>query len=222
MALFGLFGSKKRSLRDYGLDDLNRERIGLEQEQRKIDKEISDLAEDESQLKSEYAQAGSPAQKKMVARKIQSLRVRGRGIDAKSAHCHKMLQAVNNFVIIKDNMEFYERMGVASEIAKMDLAEIETFVNEATIEGTLQQEKLASMLQQVSEGAEQIMSGVADESLDDLMSELDGETPVAERTENGEVGDLMKELDQVISQGEKLANQAQQSPPAKQREMESE
>jgi hypothetical protein len=45
--LDGLFGKKKRTLKDLALDDLTRERITLQQEQRKLDLEAQRFANDE-------------------------------------------------------------------------------------------------------------------------------------------------------------------------------
>jgi len=200
---------KQPSLWDLKLDDLNRERITLQQEQHKLDMEADRLHKDEIQLKSEYAESQTPTQKKIVARKIQNTRLRTRAIDSKSSHCHKLTQTVNNFILIKDNMEFFDRMGVSTMLTQLDSAEIEAYINEATIEGTLQQEKLANMLQQVGEGAERITEGSADGSLDELMAELDGETGGGVTEGGGGLKDVMTELDAAITKGEQVARQAQ-------------
>lgn len=214
--LDGLFGKKKRTLKDLALDDLARERITLQQEQRKLDTEAQRLITDEGQLKAEYAEADNQTQKRIVARKIQDSRMRQKANDTKSSHCHKMLQTVNNFLLIKENMAFFERMGVASMLVNMDMAEIEKFVTDATIEGSLQQEKLATMLQQVSDGVEQITQTSGDVALDDLMSELDGE--VARRSQTAApadagLADVMNELDAAISKGAQAARQAAKGAP---------
>ena len=206
--LFDRF-KKQPSLWDLKLDDLNRERITLQQEQHKLDMEADRLHKDEIQLKSEYGEAQTPTQKKIVARKIQNTRLRSRAVDSKSAHCHKLTQTVNNFILIKDNMEFFDRMGVSTMLTQLDSAEIETYINEATIEGTLQQEKLANMLQQVGEGAERITEGSADGSLEELMAELDGETGGGVTEGGGGLKDVMKDLDAAIAKGEQAARQAQ-------------
>lgn len=224
MSFFGsLFGKKKRTLSDLGLDDLKREQITLQQEQRKIDQELGRAEKDEQQLKSEYAEATSPTQKKIVARKIQNARMMMKASETKSTHCYKMLQTVNNFILIKDNMEFFEKMGVASMLTNMDMAEIETFIADATVEGALQQEKLATMLQQVSDGVEQITEAGSDGTLDDLMAELDGEMETAPPTrvaqEESGLSNVMSELDEAIAKGERAAQEAKQSaPPQRERE----
>ena len=59
--LFDRF-KKQPSLWDLKLDDLNRERITLQQEQHKLDMEADRLHKDEIQLKSEYAESQTPTQ----------------------------------------------------------------------------------------------------------------------------------------------------------------
>ena len=200
--LSNLFGKKTPTLWNLKLDDLNRERITLQQEQHKLDMEADRLHKDEIQLKSEYGVAQTPTQKKIVARKIQNVRLRNRAIDTKSTHCYKLAQTVNNFILIKENMEFFDRMGVATILTQMDMGEIETYINEATVEGTLQQEKLAGVLQQVSEGSERIIESTVDQSLNELMAELDGE-------ESEDLKDADIALDAAIAKGERAVRQAQ-------------
>ena len=225
--LSGLFGKKKRTLKDLTVDDLKREQLTLQQEQSRLDRETEKLEKDERQLKSEYAEASSPALKRSIARKVQDLRTRSAGLETRMSYLQKMLRSVNGFLMIKENMAFFEKMGVASALAEMDMAEIETFINEATVEGTLQQEKLASMLQQVTDGVERISESAADGSLDELMAELDSE--VAGTTKEarvaqseGDLDNVMSELDAAISKGAQAAREAQQEKPAKKREPEQE
>ena len=66
----GLFGKRKRTLKDLTVDDLKREQISLGSEQQKIDQEANRLDKDEAQLKSEYAEAASAIQKRGIARRI--------------------------------------------------------------------------------------------------------------------------------------------------------
>lgn len=215
--LSSLFGRKKRTLKDLTVDDLRREQLGLQQEQIRLDRELERLDKDEQQLKSEYAEAAGATQKKSLARKIQDLRTRRLGVDTRVSYLQKMARTVNGFLLIKENMAFFDKMGVASALAEMDMSEIEAFINDATIEGTLQQEKLAAMLQQVTDGVAQISESASDSSLDDLMAELDGE--VAEQAESAgvetdrDLSSVMSELDAAISRGAQAARQAQQARP---------
>ncbi len=216
--LSSLFGKRKPTLKDLTLDDLRREQMGLQREQLRLDRDLERLDRDESQLKNEYAEASGVTQKKAVARKVQELRSRRMGLDTRVAYLQKMMRTVNGFLLIKENMAFFDKMGVASALTQMDMGEIEAYINEATIEGTLQQDKLAALLQQVTDGVDQIAESAGDSSLDELMAELDGEVTeraaTAGRQADRELGSVMSELDAAISRGEQAAREAGQERPA--------
>jgi hypothetical protein len=215
--LSNLFGKKQRTLKDLTTDDLRREQLGLQQEQLRLDRELERLDKDESQLKNEYAEASTPTQKKSIARKIQDLRTRRLGAETRVSYLQKMLRSVNGFLLIKENMAFFDKMGVASALARMDMSEIEAFINDATVEGALQQDKLAALLQAVDDGVTTISESATDGSLDELMAELDGEVtqqPVSAGTETDrDLSEVMSELDAAISRGAQAARQAQQQHP---------
>ena len=214
--LGGMFGKKKRTLRDLTTDDLSREQITLKNEQRKLDLEAERMDKDEAQLKSEYAVAASDTQRRAVARRIQDIRTRRGGMETRSSYCHKMLRSVNGFMVIKQNMDFFERMGVASALSEMDMSEVEKFINDATIEGTLQQDKLAAMLQQVTDGVERITEAASDSSLEELMAELDGERAASKAAEppvkDHELASVMNELDAAAAKGLEAARKLRAAP----------
>ena len=191
------------------LDDLNRERISLEQEQHKLDKDGDRFHKDEVQLKSEYTEAQTENQKMRLARKIQNTRLRAKAVDAKSNHCHKAAQAVNGIIMIKDNIEYFERLGVSQVLKNTDLAEMEAYIQQFTVEGTLQQDKLGEMLKTLGTGTDAISESTADQGLKDLMAELDGESAGGVTETGGDLKNVMKDLDGAISKAEQAARQAQ-------------
>lgn len=170
-----IFGKRRRTLNDISIDELNRERITLEQEQRKLDTEADRLFRDEKKLRSEYAASETPMQKRSTARKIQDIRAKLEALETRSLYCSKMLRSVNGFLTVKGNADFFKRMGVGSLIADMDVAEIERYITDATVEGTLHQEKLAATLRQLEGGLATLNEGIDDPSLDELMRELDAD-----------------------------------------------
>ena len=81
------------------------------------------------------------------------------------------------------------------------------------VNGQLQQEKLATMLGQMEDGVERLTDAIGDDSLDDIMADLDretaGEGTVAAHTDESGVADVMNELDAAIDKGRQAAQDAQ-------------
>ena len=208
---------KKRTLGDISADELNRERITWQSELNRFEREESRLTQDETQLKNEYAGAESDQQKRSIARKIQDGRMRLKNLSVKITHCNKMVQVANNFLMIKENKEFFERAGVLSVLNGMDVTEIEKYVNEATADGMFQADKLATLLQAQEDGMAQFASLSGEPDLDSLMKELDQETVPIRQEKMGEKADsaldaLQRELDAKANAGIESINKTLNPP----------
>ena len=211
-----IFGGKKRpTLKQLPLDDLKREQLTVQNELRKLEIENDKIEKDEWQLKEEYKAAhaaGRDSLKRSVAQKLQNSQMRRKGIDTRLAYTNKMYQTVTGMLIIKENMAFFEKLGVGSVISDMDLGELENYVAEATIEGTLQQEKLAAMLQGINDGVSQLSGVSQDAGIGDFMAELDAELlgGTGQQTER-DMTDVMKTINAVAEMGADAARQMQQN-----------
>ena len=199
-----LFGKDKPTLKSLSVDDLRREHITAESEWNKLIEESEKIASDDTQLKEEYKAAHSAGKlpvKRTIAQKLQTLELKRKGIDTRLAYTTKMLHAVTGLLTIKENMVFFEKLGVGSLLAQMDIAELETFVLDATVEGTLQQEKLVAALQGITGGVDAFAQASGDPGIDEFMDNLDAELLDTPPTETNEVAALHESLDAVAEKG---------------------
>ncbi len=201
---FGKFfvGKSRPSLKQLSLDALRREYIAVETELEKLGEENDRIECDDSQLKEEYRAAHGSNRvtlKKTIARKLQNLELKRKGIETRLAYTNKMFRTIIGMITIKENMEFFDRVGVGSVIGGMDIGELENYVVAATVEGTLQQEKLAVILQEVSEGVDALTGSAQETEIDDYMASLDAELlgdsdPVFDG-ENAAFEDVLRDID---------------------------
>lgn len=202
MGFFDFFRTaapKKRTLSEISVDELNRERINCQQEMAKVERELEKLLKDESQLKNEYASAVSDSQRKSIARKIQDGRMRQRQVEGWISRVSQNQRIVQNFLMIKKNEEFYKRAGVLQILNTMDVVEIERFINESVVNGTLDNEKLVEILTTQENGLEQLFPVSTDSSLDDLMKELDRETaPIRDAQKGAEADKTLNKIQEDI------------------------
>jgi len=221
--MFG--GRKKPTLKELPLDDLKREQFAIQNELRKLESDNEKNENDELQLKEEYKAAhlaNRETSKRSVAQKLQNLKMRRKGVETRLAYTNKMFQVVTGMIIIKENMAFFEKIGVGSVISNMDLGELENYVAEATIEGTLQQEKLAAMLRGIDDGVLQLGSVSQDTSIGEFMAELDAElletSPPKEQIpiSTCDLDHVMKTIDVVAARGMDVAKKMQQESSAEQ------
>ncbi len=178
MGLFDFFKApkKKMTIDDLKMEDLKREKIHWSNEVTRYERREEELVESEAKLKSEYARADRESMKRSIARKIQSIRTEQKGIADKIQFCFKHAQIAENFINIKRDKDFYTKEGISSVMDMMSVEEIESMMTQTSEDGVLKREKLAALLKAQQEGMDLISSSEEDDSLKDLMAELDAET----------------------------------------------
>ncbi len=197
--LGGMF-SRKKTIKSVTADDLHKERIGLENEERRLVKELDRLRKDDGQLISEYAAAGNSGdkhQKKILARRIQELRSQMGAVDQRHGFLTKQMRVVNGLTVIKENDAFFERLGANSKLNNMDLVELQQYVEQATIDGELTNEKLETLVSTMNEANAALADSEADTGLNDFMGSLDAE--LGEQGLIASADTSNEELDQAIS-----------------------
>jgi len=149
----GLFSRKKR-LDKVSIDELRKERIRLEQAEQRVSKEIDDLERRKQQLFAKGKDETSQRQQIALARKIKELDAGAQIKDRQLAMVSKQMRIVGGLMMIKENNELVKNLGVSSIISKMDLDELQSYVERATIEGQFQMERFAQILKtmETSEG----------------------------------------------------------------------
>ena len=214
-----LFGKGKATLKSLSVDDLKREHISVETEWNKLIEESEKFVADDAQLKEEYKAAhaaGKTPLKRIIAQKIQTLDLKRKGTETRLAYTTKMLQTVTGLLTIKENMVFFEKLGVGSLLATMDIDELERFVLDATVEGTLQQDKLAAALQGITGGIDALSQSSGDPGIDEFMDNLDAELLDAPTTEMpglsaADVDKMHESLDAVAAKGLDAARKIRQA-----------
>ncbi|MBE6427854.1 MAG: hypothetical protein E7028_04585 [Planctomycetaceae bacterium] len=188
-----LFGGNKetpkRTFSDVSLDELNRERIGCQQEINKVERQQEALLKNENQLKNEYANATTEFQRKSIARKIQDGRMEQKQVEVWLTRLNQNIRIVNNFILTKKNQEFFERAGVLSLINTMDMEDFQKYIDDATVNGQLNNEKLVNILQAQDDALSSLLPESSDDGLADLMAELDNEVAPMRNEIMGEKAD---------------------------------
>ncbi|MDR2171561.1 MAG: hypothetical protein LBP59_15575 [Planctomycetaceae bacterium] len=170
---FSLFSKRKLTLSRVQIDELKREQFKLEGDIRKLEKEEEQLNKDREQREDDYRAAhaaGKETAKKTIIRKLETLKIQMKSIETRLKTCYSIYQTTIGLIAVKENQTFFEKLGVGSLVMKMDIDELQSFIQEATVEGELQQEKLARLL-----GATNAMTETDNSSEAILISEYDAE-----------------------------------------------
>lgn len=183
----GLFvrGNKLQTLHDVNADELRRERIKIEQMESRFTQEIEELEVRKEAFFQKGVQCASDRQKLQFARKVKELDRQIRSRDNQLTLIARNLQAVIGLAQVKENDSLLKSLGVDGLLARMNLTEIQSFVEQATVEGQFQMEKFTTLLGALgeAEGVFEVEDNDADTRAIVAAMNLAAEGRTAEATE---------------------------------------
>jgi len=144
--LKGLFGGKSKTIESVSIDELRRERIRIEQEESRLIKKLDEMERNKQALFEKGTDEPAQRQQIIVARKIKELDQQGRNYDQTLKLLSRQLRIISGFLHVKENKQLLQKTAVSSLLTKMDLADLQRFVEAATVEGQFQMDKFEEIL----------------------------------------------------------------------------
>lgn len=136
----------KVRLEDISMDDLQREKVRLDQEQRKMLAQLRDLEGEKKKLFAEGVRNASEREQRVIARRIKEVEQRIEGMDRMMQSLSKQLRTVNGLLMIKERVRMQSESGLTSMIGQIDLGDLVTYVDKASVDGEFQMEKFDTVL----------------------------------------------------------------------------
>lgn len=137
--------AKKVTLNDINVEDVQRGKIRLEHKQNVMLNELRDMEKQKRLLFEEGVSKASAREQKALANKImqldQRMRIRERYLEAMSSQ----LQIVDYFLLIKEQEQLNEEMGLKSIFGDMEMSELVGYMQKASEDGELNMTQLDNL-----------------------------------------------------------------------------
>lgn len=133
-------------IEDLSSDDLARERIRLEQEEKKLLRQVEEVEAEKRAAFEQATQESSVRKQTIMARKIKELDTKSKNLDRNLRVLSQQLRIINGFIQVKDNKRIWEQSGLWAQISQMDLSELGAYVDDSLIEGTFNSEKFSNII----------------------------------------------------------------------------
>ncbi len=137
---------KKKTMADLSTHTLDLERTRLEEEERRILVRLQRVEEEKKRLFLQGTKESSQRQKVVIARKIKEIDEQGKELDSRASMISKQLRAVNRFTSVHRNKMKLQEKGVWSVISDMSTEELDTVLTKGIVDGTIENEKILSLL----------------------------------------------------------------------------
>lgn len=193
-----LFGRRK-TLEEIPLDDLRRERIGLEMSRDRLQREIAQLEERKQQLFRKGKDATSNRERTEVAQQIYDLEI---AIQAKAKDqemVHQRIRVLLGLIQLKERMHLIRQMKGGSVLIGLPLEEVTEYVDKIMVEDRLEMEKLAAMLEALEVAPELPVAKRVRPEILAIVAAME-EAKAAEEAGHPDPDAALKKVDQLFSE----------------------
>jgi hypothetical protein len=194
----GMMGGRK-GIERMSVDDLKREKIRLEQLERRVSGEVDTVEKRKGDLFEKGKNETSSRQKIALARKIKELDARGRAKGQQLAFFHKHLRIVDGLLQIKENMDLLKELKVGSIISNMSAEELTGYVEQATVQGQFEMEKFTTLLESLEGAMEAGEQAQDDADLTAIVAAMEDARAAEEAGRPEGVEAAKKQVDELLS-----------------------
>jgi len=165
-------GKKPARLEDLKLDDMKREKVRLDLEERKTLVEVRDLEAQKRKLFEEGVKAPGTREAKIIARKLKEVDGQAANLDRLLDSLSQQTRLINGLIQAKDLARIQKESGIGAMLQDFDLQELVMFIDNAYIDGEFNQAKINEMLG-VLDGHGQDHNKVEDPDITEIMKQFE-------------------------------------------------
>lgn len=162
--------SRRKKLGDLKVDELQTARIQLEREQSRVLRQIDEIEAQKADLDNKGRAERSARKQQLLAQQILQLEAQAKHHDRNLTVFSRQLRIIDGFIFLKENQRALANTPLWNMISKMDTAELQAYMDQATIDGSFQLEKLNQLLGVFDEDEALFKSEEEDPRMRDIMS----------------------------------------------------
>jgi hypothetical protein len=201
MSIFDKIFGKKKTFKDLSLDELQTEKVRLEEQERRTNKKIEKLEADKAALFKEGASEASQRQQIILARKIKELDEQVKGEDHASATLSQQIRVVNKLVSMKRKENQIKAAGLWEFVSKMDIGEMDAMLTDGKVKDEVERSKLKEILgilETDTEMSETLQADPDTMKLVELMQQA---------SESGAIEEKLAEAEKVLNKTQEQENE---------------
>ncbi|MHC1783626.1 MAG: hypothetical protein AB9891_12880 [Anaerolineaceae bacterium] len=165
-------GTKAARLEDLKMDDMKREKVRLDLEERKTLNEVRELEAQKRKLFDEGVKAAGSRESKIIARKLKEVDGQAANLDRLLDSLSQQARLINGLIQAKDLARIQKESGIGAMLQNFDLQDLVVFIDNAFIDGEFNQAKMNEMLGVMDrQGLEH--GRVEDQDINDIMKQFE-------------------------------------------------
>jgi hypothetical protein len=143
--------AQRVGLDDLQVDDLRKEKIRLEQRERKMLSRLKEVEKQKRQLFEEGVRNAGNTEQRVIARRIKELDVEAGNMDRMLQIISKQMRTINGLLMIKERARMASESGLTSLLHGIDLQELIIYIDKASVDGEFHMDKFDELLRTLEE-----------------------------------------------------------------------
>ena len=141
----------KASLDDLTLDDLRKEKIRFDQEERKMLARLREVEDQKRKLFEEGVHNASEREQRVIARRIKEVDVEAGNMDRMLQAMSKQMRIINGLIQVKERYRVLAESGISSMLKDIDLQDLIVYIDKASVDGEFHLDKFDELLRALEE-----------------------------------------------------------------------
>lgn len=199
-------GSKPARLEDLKMDDMKREKVRLDLEERKTLNEVRELEAQKRKLFEEGVKSSGTREAKIIARKLKEVDGQAANLDRLLDSLSQQVRLINGLIQAKEMARIQKESGIGAMLQNFDLQDLVIFIDNTYIDGEFNQDKMKEILGIMDrQGLEH--SQVEDADIAEIMRQFETARDAQENPEALE--EKFRELNEKMESKRKVKESAQ-------------
>ena len=141
----------KTSIEDLSLDDLRKEKIRFDQEERRLLARLRDVETEKKKLFEEGVRNAGEREQRVFARRIKETDLEAANMDRMLQVISKQMRIVNGLLQVKERSRMMADSSMGTLLKDMDLQELISYVEKSSIDGEFHEDKFNELLRVMEE-----------------------------------------------------------------------
>ena len=141
----------KAGLQDVSLDELRREKIRFDQEERKMLARLREVEEQKRKLFEEGVRNASEREQRVLARRIKEVDVEAGNMDRMLQAISKQMRIINGLIQVKERYRVLAESGISGILKDIDLQDLIIYIDKASVDGEFHLDKFDELLNALEE-----------------------------------------------------------------------
>lgn len=143
--------SVKTSIEDLSLDDLRKEKIRFDQEERKLLARLREVESEKKKLFEDGVRNAGEREQRVIARRIKEKDIEAANMDRMLQVISKQMRIVNGLLQVKERSRLMVESGMSDILKGVDLQDLIAYIDRASVDGEFHEDKFDELLRAMEE-----------------------------------------------------------------------